>query len=260
MTSAMHPISVIIITHNEEENISPCLESVAWADDLVVVDAQSRDRTAELARKYTSSVYTVAWAGFSETKQFAVDKARNDWILWLDADERVTPELAVEIQAVICGEGKPVVAYEIARKAFFLGKWIKHSGWYPGYVKRLFRKQSARFSSMRVHEQLEINGEVGRLKSHLIHYTDRTLYHYFLKFNSYTTLAAMDMDQTGKKASIIDLILRPPFMFFKMFLLRRGFLDGMHGLVLSLLSASYVFAKYAKLWELHSKRETTARS
>jgi hypothetical protein len=175
-------------------------------------------------------------------------------VLWLDADERVTPELAEEMQGVVRTDDPAVMGYTVARRAFFLGRWIKHCGWYPSRVSRLFRKGSARFNETRVHEQLIVNGRVVDLQHDLLHYTDPNLRHYFEKFNSYTSLAAEDMRTAGKSFLLYDLLVRPPFLFFKMYLLRLGFLDGLHGLIVCVLSSAYVFTKYAKLWELQSRR------
>ncbi len=252
------PLSVIVITRNEEPNIDECLGSVAWADEIVVVDAKSTDATASRARRYTENVFITDWLGYAGAKTFALAKAKHEWILWLDADERVTDGLGEEIRSVITGSPS-AAGFEVARRAYFLGKWIRHCGWYPSTVVRLFKRSAARFDGSRVHEGLVVNGPVGRLRNDLLHYTDHTLYHYLTKFNSYTTLAAEDLADRGRRFSLADLLARPPYLFLKMYLLRRGFLDGMHGLVLSLLSAAYVFCKYAKLWDLQRLREGAAR-
>jgi glycosyltransferase involved in cell wall biosynthesis len=244
----MIPLSVIVITRNEERNIVACLDSVKWADDLIVVDAQSNDATLALARQFTQKVFVEPWKGFADAKEFAVSKSRHEWILWLDADERVTPELASEIQALLTSSDLKD-AYTVARRAYFLGRWIKHSGWYPGRVARLFRKDRASFSSAAVHEGLIIQGTVGELQHDLLHFTDPNLYHYLAKFNRYTSLASKESYDAGKSFRLIDLFVRPPWIFVKMFVLRLGFLDGLPGLLLALLSSSYVFTKYAKLWE-----------
>ena len=248
-----HPLSVIVITRNEERNIDACLRSVAWADDIVVVDAESADRTVEFARRYTDRVFIERWAGFSAAKTSATAKALHEWVLWIDADERVTPALAEEIRGLLSGESIPCAGYRMPRKAYFLGKWIRHCGWYPGEVLRLFRKSRARFSDSPVHESLILDGPAGRLRGDLDHYTDEDLDHYFVKFNSYTTLAAGELHRSGRRAGLAALLFRPAVTFFKMYILKRGFLDGMHGFVLCALSAAYVFAKYAKLWHLGAR-------
>ncbi len=246
----MAALTVITITRDEERNIAECLESVRWADQRIVVDSGSRDRTVELARRFTSDIYTIDWQGYGHARNFALDRAAGEWILWLDADERVPGDLAEEIQRLMQDDGKEYDGYAVARRAYFLGKWIKHCGWYPSRVVRLFRKDHGRFSETRVHERLELRGSVGLLHHDLLHYTDAHLQQYLTKFNKYTTLAAEDMASQGKSFRLWDLLIRPPFLFFKMYLLRLGFLDGMHGFVLSVLSSAYVFTKYAKLWDL----------
>ncbi|MBI5214622.1 MAG: glycosyltransferase family 2 protein [Ignavibacteriae bacterium] len=243
-------LSVIVITKNEERNIRECLESVKWADEIIVVDSQSNDRTVEIAREFTENIFVIEWKGYGETKNFALTKVTNEWVFWLDADERVPKELADEIKLTI-QSSREMTAYKVARRAYFLGKWIKHCGWYPGYVVRLFKKDSAQFTQSLVHEKVEIAGTFGQLQHDLLHYTDDNLFHYFSKFNNYTSLAAEEMKKSGRNYSLWDVLTRPPFLFFKMYFLRLGFLDGMHGFILSAVSAFYVFVKYGKLWELY---------
>jgi glycosyltransferase involved in cell wall biosynthesis len=246
-------ISVIVITKNESRNIDACLQSVGWSDDIVVVDAHSADDTVERARRYTPHVHVRAWEGFSAAKAYAVAQTAHEWVLWLDADERVMPELAAEIAALDL-ETTGNSAYRMARRAYFLGRWISHSGWYPGRVVRLFRKGKAKFTPAAVHEGLEIDGNIADLKNDLLHYTDPNLYHYFEKFNRYTTLAAAEAGARGKRFGMSDLLVRPAWLFVKMYVIKRGFLDGMQGLILALLSSAYVFTKYAKLWEVQNKQ------
>ena len=249
----MARLSVVTIALNEERNIVECLESVRWADELIVVDSGSADRTVELAKKFPATVMEIPWKGYGATKNDALKHATGDWILWLDADERVTPELAAEIRAAVQENNGAFAGYSVARRAYFLGRWIRHCGWYPSRVTRLFRRTRGKFTENKVHEQLLLDGATSHLHNDLLHYTDPNLYHYCEKFNRYTSLAAEDMNTEGKRFSLYDVIARPPFVFLKMFVLRRGFLDGMHGFVLSLSSMAYVFVKYAKLWELQKK-------
>ncbi|MDD8017346.1 MAG: glycosyltransferase family 2 protein [Bacteroidota bacterium] len=244
----MIPLSVIVITKNEAHNIAECLETVRWADDIIVVDAESRDETVAKAQLFTPKVFIKPWLGFAAAKQFAFQQTRHQWILWLDADERVTPELAKEIQQLIALQPTQA-AFSIARRAYFLGRWIKHSGWYPGYVPRLFHKERASFNSASVHEGLEICGEVSRLKNDLLHFTDPNIYHYFAKLNRYTTLAADELYQKGKEGKLSDVIIRPVWQFVRMYILKLGFLDGIPGLLLASFSSGYVFTKYSKLLE-----------
>ncbi len=244
----MSTVSVLVITLNEEKNIRECLQSVSWADEIVLVDAQSQDRTVEIAGEFTDRVFVRPWAGFAATRQYALSQCRQEWVLWLDADERATPELAREIREVIRDTAH--AGFEIPRLAWFLGRWIRHGGWYPGYVLRLFRRQGAEFTDRMVHEGVVVKGSTGKLKNHLLHYTDPNIEHYFQKFNLYTGLAARELHEKGVPFRLRDLIFRPLFMFIKMYLLRRGFLDGLQGFLLACFSSAYVFAKYAKLWEL----------
>ena len=248
----MKGISVIIITLNEEENIRACLESVRWADEIIVVDAESTDATIEIAGQFTPHLFVRTWEGFSKAKNFALQQCHHDWILWIDADERVTTELAEEIQAAIRETSH--AGFEMPRLPNFLGKWIRHSGWYPGHVLRLFRRETGCFNGALVHEGVQITGSIGRLQNDLLHYTDRTLEHYFKKFNHYTTLAAEQLAAQNIRARMRDLLCRPPFMFIRMYFLKLGFLDGLQGLMLALLSACYVFAKYAKVWEISNRK------
>lgn len=249
----MSRISVIVITLNEARNIAACLQSVAWADEIIVVDAQSQDETVAIARTFTGNVFVEPWRGFSGQKNFALEKAQGEWVLWLDADERITPELAAEIRARLADTPEQS-GFEMPRKAFFLGRWIKHCGWYPGHVLRLFRRAAGRFDDHQVHEGLILDGGIGRLVGDIEHYTDDSLEHYMWKFNRYTTLAAEELQARGRRAGIGAILVRPLHTFIKMYIFKRGFLDGSEGLILSLLSANYVAAKYAKTWESRQKR------
>lgn len=248
-------LAVVTLTKDEEKNIVSCLESAAWADEIIVVDSGSTDRTVEFARRFTPNVSVVPWRGYGAARNDALARAHADWVLWLDADERVTEELAAEIRVILENNDPSVAGYEIARRAYFCGKWIKHGGWYPSRVVRLFRRERASFTETRVHERLVVVGTIARAGNDLIHYTDPDLNHYFTKFNAYTTLAASDMFEAGRRFALRDLIARPAFQFVKMYLLRLGFLDGVHGLVLGIASSAYVFAKYAKLWEMRQKEK-----
>lgn len=245
----MSRVTVITLTLNEAHNIGPCLESVRWADEILVIDSGSTDGTIALAREYTAHIHEITWRGYGAARNFALEKATGEWILWLDADERVTPELAGEIQAILQADPPGIDGYSIARRAYFLGRWIRHSGWYPGRVTRLFRRGKGTFSESRVHEQLRLEGTVVQTRHDLLHLTDPDLAHYMQKFNKYTTLAAQDMAAAGRKGGIAAMTVRPAFQFFKMYVLRLGMLDGIEGFILAVLSSAYVFTKYAKLWE-----------
>ena len=246
----MATLSVITITLNEESNIGPCLESVRWADEIIVLDSGSTDRTVAIAQRYTKRVHRVTWEGYGPTRNRGLARAHGEWILWLDADERITPDLGREIQEILERNDPAVSGYAIPRRAYFLGKWIRHCGWYPGRVTRLFRKSESSFTTARVHEGITIRGVILSSQNDMVHLTDPDLDRYFNKFNRYTTLAAEEMRDAGREASVLDLFVRPPFTFVKMYIIRLGFLDGLHGFILCVLSSAYVFVKYAKLWHI----------
>ena len=245
-------ISSIIIAKNEENNIGRCIDSQKNCVDeiIVIVDDSSCDRTLEIVQSKNVKYSVSRWLGYSKTKELAVSKTSNDWILWIDADEALTSELEAEIMD-FKNSNPECAAFSMPRRAYFLGKWIKHSGWYPGRVTRLFNKDKCKFSESDVHEHLIVDGRIGKLRNDIEHFTDPTIHHYLEKFNIYTTLAAEDLFSKDKRATIWDILFRPAFLFLKMYILRLGFLDGMHGLILAVLSTCYVFAKYCKLWEMN---------
>ena len=251
----MIKISSIIIAKNEEANIRRCIESQRGCIDEIVllVDEESIDKTYEIATCYsTVKASIVKWRGYSETKKDAVLLTTNDWVFWIDADEAITRELKEDI-IELKDSAQSYAAYSIPRVANFLGKWIKHSGWYPGRVTRLFNKNLASFDSQSVHENLVVNGKTGQLNSNIEHYTDPSISHYFEKFNNYTTLAANDLKEKGKVFHLSDLIIRPIAIFIKMYFIKFGFLDGIQGFILAIFSSGYVFTKYSKFWELTRK-------
>ena len=247
----MPKISAIVITYNEEKNIERCLSSIAWVDEIVVVDSESTDDTKKIASEFTPRVFDIKWEGFGKAKDFAKDKASHQWILSVDADEVVTEDLKDEIQRITRSEDS-LDGYYISRKSNFLGKWIKHGGWYPDYVLRLFKKDKAKFNHSMVHEKVWVEGKTGYLKNDLLHYTDPDFDHYLEKLNRYTSLGAEELFRKGKRAELFDVIFRPWAVFFKMYFVRKGFLDGLSGFILAVSSAFHVFSKYVKLWHLTS--------
>lgn len=245
----MAALSVVIIALNEEANLPRCLESVRWADEVVLIDSGSTDRTREIAAGYGAEVIALEWQGFGTAKREGVNRATGPWILSVDADEEVTPELKAEIEAVIAdGDGR--VGYFIPRRTQFLGRWIYHCGWYPDPVLRLFRKDRGDFDEAVVHERVDVTGEVGRLQCDLLHYSYPTLECYFEKFNRYTTMAAQAAYERGRRAGAFDILVRPTANFIKQYFLKAGFLDGFEGLLISALSSCHVMTKYAKLRHL----------
>ena len=245
-------ISSVVITYNEEANIGECLDSLQWTDEIIVIDSGSSDNTADIAKTFTPNVIISGNLSYGVKKNIGIEKASGNWILWIDADERITPELKQEIQKTIAAA--EYNAYFINRKSFFINKFIKHCGWYPDYTLRLFRKDTGiLFDNQKVHEKAVYSGKTGKLKNDILHYTDRDFEHYFAKLNRYTTLSAEEMHRQGKKATVFDIIFRPVFAFFKMYFLKLGFLDGYMGLVLCSLSGIHVMIKYSKLYYINKR-------
>jgi len=248
----MIKVSVAIVTLNEEAEIGPCLESVSWADEVIVVDAHSSDRTVEIAKKYTNNVILRDWRGYADQKNWAADQTRHDWILSLDADERITPSLQEEIKKVIASPPN-CAGYYVPRKNFFLGRWIRHGGWSPDYTLRLFAKKTGRFGDRAVHEAVRVDGPTKYLENPIEHYTYRSLEAYHTRAGRYSALAAYEMKKEGKRFRLMDLCLRPLWTFLRMYLIRQGFRDGAEGLILAALYGHYTFLKYAKLWEIEKE-------
>jgi len=243
-------ISCILITRNESKNIRRCLESVSWTDEIVVVDSYSQDDTKKIASEFTDRIYDLKWEGFGKAKEYAKNQATGEWILSVDADEVISESLRKEIQRTVESEA-PLDGYLIPRRSNFLGRWIKHGGWYPDLVLRLFKRNKGSFTHRLVHEEVKVDGKVGCLRNDILHYTDPDFDHYLKKLNRYTTLDALQLHGEGRKARPSDLLFRPPVTWVKMYLFKKGFLDGMPGLILAISSAFHVFTKYVKLWHLN---------
>jgi glycosyltransferase involved in cell wall biosynthesis len=253
-----HTVSVVLTTLNEERNIDRCLASVAWADDIVVVDSFSRDRTVEKARVHTSRVFQHEYPGSSRQVERGIGYATGEWVFVIDADEEVTPDLAAEIRQVLerpAGAGSPV-GYDVPRKVNAFGRWLVGGGWYPDYQFRLFRKDSYRAEHQEVHGGFAPTGPRGRLSSFLLHYTYETIHDYMAKINDYTSLHVANILRERPDADVRwhKLLLSPLSHFLKMFVSKRGYQDGFHGFVLSLLDAVYALLLYAKLWEYRMRR------
>jgi glycosyltransferase involved in cell wall biosynthesis len=244
-------LACVIITKNEEANIQDCLASVSWATERIVVDAESSDRTADLSRAAGARVIVRPWPGFGAQKNFGMEQVSSDWVLILDADERVSRPLQAEILSRIdqWQEGEPV-AYEIPRKNFFYGAWVRHAGVYPDYQIRLVRRGSAKYNDVPVHENLLVKGPIGKLATPFDHYTERRIRDHFRKFGLYTTLAAHEKSQTVQAVHARDLLFRPLVVFFKSYVLKQGFRDGVRGLIVCVFASMYTFVKYAKLWDM----------
>ncbi|MCP4293550.1 MAG: glycosyltransferase family 2 protein [bacterium] len=242
-------ISVAIITLNDAEALDRCLHSVAFADQVVVLDQGSTDSTAEVCACHGVEIHQSEWLGFGLTKGKAVGLCRNNWILSVDTDEVVTEELKQAINDL--PDDSPTSAYKVNRLSSFLGVWIHHCGWHPERIVRLFHKERAGFNDLAVHEFVETHGSVGRLEGLLHHYTYTSMEQYSEKTNRYSTLAAEMMHKKGKKVSLPMAALRSQVSFWRMWILQGGILDGGAGLVLCLASSFYVLSKYIKLWKLN---------
>ena len=241
-------LAAVVIALNEEERLRACLESVAWADELIVVDAESQDKTVQIAREFTDHVLVRPWAGFAAQKNFALAQATGDWILSLDADEEVSRDLRLEIAAVLAA-APPQDGFRVPRRNIFWGRWIRHGGLYPDWQLRLFRRGRGRFVERDVHESVQVEGAVSRLRHPLIHRSYRGVADFLARADRYSTLAAAEWVRSGRRAGLGDLVLRPAGRFLGMYVARGGFLDGWPGFLLACLYAYYVFIRSAKIWE-----------
>lgn len=245
----MPGLTVTIITLDEAEHIGAAIDSASWADEIVVVDAGSRDDTVAIARARGARTECRAWTGYVDQKNHAAGLASHDWILSLDADERVTPALAAEIRATLAREPE-AGGFRVPRVTFHLGRWIRTTDFYPDYQTRLYDRRRARWTGRHVHESVAVDGRRGQLRHELEHYSYRDLADHLDRINHYTTLAARQMQEAGRRAGVLDLLLHPPAAFLRNYVLRRGCLDGSVGLTLSIVNAYAVFLKFAKLLEL----------
>jgi glycosyltransferase involved in cell wall biosynthesis len=249
-------LSVTVITRNEAADLDDALASVAWADEIVVVDSGSTDETAAIARRRTDRVVVRDWPGYVEQKNYAASIASHDWILSLDADERVTPQLADEIKGVVSGAPSEA-AFRIPRVTFHLGRWVRTTDWYPDYQTRLYDRRAAQWTGQYVHEAVTVRGPIGRLRGELQHYAYRDIADHLETIDRYTTYAARQMREAGRRAGLFDLAVHPPLAFLRNYIARGGIRDGVPGFVISALNSYYVFLKFAKLWEIDSSRRAT---
>jgi glycosyltransferase involved in cell wall biosynthesis len=249
----MPQLSVAIVTLNEEETLARTLASVAWAEEIVVVDSGSTDRTVEIARSFGARVIEREWPGFAAQKNFAIEQCRGEWVLSLDADEELTPELQQEIQKLLASS-LALNAFYLKRRNYFLGRWVRYGGFYPDAKLRLFRRDAAKFTERAVHETIAFEGETGTLEFDLIHHAYPTLGDYIEHMNRYSGLGAevlLARQRTSKSwlAFVMNVWAVPQFMFQWNYFFRLGFLDGREGLLLHLYHAAYTSWKYAKAWE-----------
>jgi len=244
-------VSVAIITRDAAGPLARCLASLAFADEIVVLDQGSADDTAAVCARFGAALHQTEFAGFGTTKQRAVELCRNRWVLNVDTDEEVSPELAAAVTAL--PEAPAAPAFAVNRLSRFLGRWIRHCGWHPEHVVRLFDRERARFDDKQVHESVVFPGEAVRLPGLLLHHTYETMEQYVAKLNRYTTLAAEDLHRRGRRATPLQAVVRGEAAFWRMWLLQGGFLDGWAGAVLCRASAFYVLTKYVKLWRMERR-------
>jgi glycosyltransferase involved in cell wall biosynthesis len=243
-------ISAKVNVYNEEENIIAVCETVKWADEIVVVDSNSTDRTVELARQYTDRIFNREFRGYKDKHEFSDAQTTGDWIFWIDADERVTPELSTAIEEVRQRDPATLPdGFRIARRAHYLNRWIKHSGWYPDYQLRLYRKAASYWDGVSPHETARVRGRVETLQGELLHFTKQDLSKHHRMIDSYTTLAADYRYDHGTRAGWSDLLFRPFFAFVTTYILKQGCRDGIHGFIIAIFTAYGVFLRYAKIWE-----------
>jgi glycosyltransferase involved in cell wall biosynthesis len=238
-------ISVVVIAKNEAASIARCLQSIAWADEVIVLDSGSTDDTVSICRRYTQHVYETDWPGFGPQKNRALDLATGDWVISLDADEWMTPELRDEIQSTVATSVEQA-GFRIPRLSSFCGRDMRHSGWWPDYVVRLFRRGRARFSDDIVHERVIVDGEIGTLVNPIRHETYVDLEDMLEKMNSYSTLSAQKLLAAGKRPGLMSAVLKAVWAFFRTYILRRGFLDGREGFMLAVSTAEVTYYRYAK--------------
>jgi len=252
-------LTVTVITKNEASNLEAALQSVRWADEIVVVDSESTDETVAIARRFTERVYTQTWPGYVAQKNRAATLASHDWILSLDADERVTPELADEIQSTLAGP-PALPAFRMPRATFYLGRWIRTTDWYPDRHTRLYDRRSAQWAGQYVHESVAVHGAIGDLAGELRHFPYRDVSDHLETIDRYTTYAARQMHEQGRRAGLLQLAGHPPLAFVRNYIVHGGFKDGVPGFIVSSLNAYYVFLKFAKLWELRQMPEQSTRN
>lgn len=244
-------VTAVIAAHNESANIEACIASVDWASHVMVVENDSIDDTVERARGAGATVISPKFTTIGAQRNHAIVRVTTPWVFVLDADERCTPDLAAEITGVVATPGNHA-AFRVPRRNFFLGKEIRHGGWGSDRPVRLFKRE-LRYNASLVHEHVDVTGEVGALKNALLHYTYTSLDQYFEKFNRYSRWWAEQNHARGRRGSAAAVVFKPPARFMSMYLLKGGFLDGAHGMVLACLAAASVMAKYARLWELSRK-------
>jgi glycosyltransferase involved in cell wall biosynthesis len=249
-------VSACVITFNEEDNIRRCLDSLTWCDEIVVVDSYSTDRTPEICRTFTDRFYQHEWRGYIGQRNLIRTMAECPWILFLDADEEVSPGLKAEIQRALSETPDRHAGYEFPRQVYYLGRWIRFGSWYPDYKLRLFRKGKGTIGGVEPHDQVHVQGPVGRMKHPIWHYTYADISDHIRTMNRFSTISSRALYDQGQRFNWIDFLFRPGWRFFKGFVLRSGWLDGRRGFIIAMINAFGVTAKYAKLWEIQWSEQT----
>ncbi len=250
------PISAVVLANNEEQNIARCLQSLQWVDEVWVIDSGSSDNTQAIAQRFSNVVFEqIEWLGYAATKQYAVDKAKNDVVFWVDSDEEITSDLQKEITtkwSAINKAWEQTPIYAVPRKTFFMGEWIKYCGWYPDRQKRLFNSKYAKFNTANVHEDVvpTNTGKIEELSSDILHYSFQSISKYFEKMNTYGKLGAKEMSVKNKKVAFSKLIFNPLWSFFQSYFLRLGVLQGKTGFIISCGNAYSKFIKYTHFYYL----------
>jgi glycosyltransferase involved in cell wall biosynthesis len=250
-------VSVTVITKNEACDIGRALASAAWADEIIVVDSGSTDDTVKIARQYTDRVLVREWPGYANQKNHAASLASNDWILSIDADEVVTPRLATEVRQVLSA-APDYAAYRIPRVTWHLGRWVRSTDWYPDYQTRLYDRRNAEWAGKYVHESVKARGRVGQLRGEFQHYAYRDISDHLETIDRYTTYAARQMHEDGRRAGFFDVAIHPSLAFLRNYIAKGGVKDGIPGFIISTLNSYYVFLKFAKLWELERRTQHLA--
>ncbi len=240
-------ISACIITLNEADRIADCIKSLDFCDEVLVVDSHSVDKTREIAIECGARVIERDWPGCIKQREYSIAEAKHDWVLCMDADERVSPELREEIMRLRDAGFPGFQGWKLLRVSFYMGRWIRHGTWYPDYVMRLFDRRVAQVKGNEPHDRIEVDGKTSKLKSELMHYPYRSLAEHLQRMDKYTTVMAHTLNSQGKKASLFNVVINPWTRFVKYYFLRAGFLDGWRGLVMAYLASQYVRTKYIKL-------------
>ena len=246
-------LTATVITFNEEQNIRDCLQSLLWVPNIVVVDSGSTDHTVEIAREFTEQVYVTDWPGHVQQKNRAIDYATTNWIISLDADERVTPELREEIEQRMSQEPN-FPGFSMPRLTWHLGRWIRHGDWYPDRKIRVFDRRKARWTGLNPHDRIKLDGVAEPLEGEILHYSFRDLHHQLEGIDFFTGIAARELDIRNERSHMVGMLFRAPWKLTRMYWVRKGWKDGFAGFVLAVVAAFYVFLKYAVLWERRSLR------